>query len=78
MTREEIEKAAYDFCDGEPHRTTHLTQVMIQQVNAALEEAAKESEGGGWIGRYPWAGMTGTEIAKEIRALKIKGKTNAE
>lgn len=40
MTREDIEKAAYNFCEGEPHQTTHLARVMVEQINRVLWEAA--------------------------------------
>ena len=40
MKQEDIEKVAFEFCQGEPHLTTHLTRIIVQQVNEALEEAA--------------------------------------
>ena len=74
MNIKDIEKVAYDFCQGEPHVTTALTQIIAQQVDLALEEAAKINLDPAMREQYVMQGPRClATAANRIRALKIFG-----
>jgi hypothetical protein len=70
MTREDIEHAAWTYKKGQMLGSTDLLQFAIEQVNAALEEAAKITKESKFVD-----GPNGTiegQIAEAIRVLTIK------
>jgi hypothetical protein len=86
MTREQIEAAAQQYLQSEPAGITlreealALAEVIIQQVNAALEEAAAIipcETPKACAEFYGWSGVEHLEMCSarfgiNIRALKIK------
>lgn len=71
MTREEIEKAANKFHGSVDYWTTNIViNFAVEQVNAALEEAAHWARYSSFVDCA--SGTVEAQISRAIRALKVK------